>query len=200
MDQPQKTRVEKRIVMGLLAIFLLSLLGSLGRAGFLRSPAGAPSSTPAVISERPRSFASVAESLRTAEDQLLHATSGPGAPSAAASPSVETPALYTAQSLRDPLVSLLRPPATATALGAEAEEASAQQREATTSVGSQGLRPSGLIVQGLLWGGSKPTAIINHRVYGVGDTVEGGVIRSIDRTGVDVESDGTTSRLTTRTD
>lgn len=46
--------------------------------------------------------------------------------------------------------------------------------------------PPSLIVQGLIWGGNLPQAIVNNKVVKVGDTVDGARVISIDKDGVTV--------------
>ncbi len=43
-------------------------------------------------------------------------------------------------------------------------------------------------VQGLIWGGNFPQAIINNKVYVVGDLIEGAEILSIDKKGIKLSS------------
>jgi hypothetical protein len=43
-----------------------------------------------------------------------------------------------------------------------------------------------LIVQGLIWGGSFPQAIVNNKIVKVGDTVDGANVTAIDKDGVTV--------------
>ena len=40
------------------------------------------------------------------------------------------------------------------------------------------------VVQGLIWGGNFPQAIINSKVYKVGDTIQGATILNIDKNGI----------------
>lgn len=39
-------------------------------------------------------------------------------------------------------------------------------------------------IQGLIWGGNFPQAIINNKVYKVGDTIQGATISNIDKSGI----------------
>jgi hypothetical protein len=52
-----------------------------------------------------------------------------------------------------------------------------------------------LTVQGLIWGGNFPQAIINHKVLKVGDTIEGASITGIDKNGVAVLFNGSDYKL-----
>jgi len=47
-----------------------------------------------------------------------------------------------------------------------------------------------LSVQGLIWGGNFPQAIINNKVYKVGDTIQGATISTIDKSGVTLSLGG----------
>ena len=47
-----------------------------------------------------------------------------------------------------------------------------------------------LRVQGIIWGGDRPQAIINDRIVELGDDVEGATIKSIQKDGVNVLFDG----------
>ncbi len=53
-----------------------------------------------------------------------------------------------------------------------------------------------LKVQGIIWGGRIPQAIINDKVLTVGDTIEGAEILSIDKKGITLRSAGTVGNLT----
>ena len=48
------------------------------------------------------------------------------------------------------------------------------------------VRPPSLIIQGLVWGGSLPQAIINQTIVKVGDTLEGARIIDIKKDGVTI--------------
>lgn len=51
-------------------------------------------------------------------------------------------------------------------------------------------QPPALTVQGLIWGGNFPQAIINNKVVKTGDSIEGARILSIDKEGITVFYDG----------
>jgi hypothetical protein len=86
------------------------------------------------------------------------------------------PAIYTAQELRDPFRNTLPPP-----VKIEQAITKAQAIEKAPPP------PPVLHVQGLLWGGQEPKAIINGKVYGIDDTVSQARILRIDRAGVTIE-------------
>lgn len=52
-----------------------------------------------------------------------------------------------------------------------------------------------LKVQGIIWGGKIPQAIINDEVFSVGDTIEGIEILSIDKNGITLSSSGEANNL-----
>jgi hypothetical protein len=52
-----------------------------------------------------------------------------------------------------------------------------------------------LKVQGVIWGGNFPQAIVNNKVLKVGDTVEGVEIKSIDKKGITVLFEGSESTI-----
>jgi hypothetical protein len=54
---------------------------------------------------------------------------------------------------------------------------------------------SHLVVQGLIWGGRFPQAIINNKVVKIGDIIEGAQVLSIDKDGVTVSSQEMQYRL-----
>jgi hypothetical protein len=50
-------------------------------------------------------------------------------------------------------------------------------------------------VQGLIWGGGFPQAIINNRVFSVGDSIDGFKITGIEKTGITLDFAGRTVSL-----
>lgn len=90
---------------------------------------------------------------------------------------------YTADSLRDPFVSLLP-----TGQSAIVKVVTSGEYEQGSS-GEQATLPA-LKVRGIIWGGARPQAFIDGEVYDVGDTVQGTRIIGIDRTGVTGEVKG----------
>ncbi|MDD5044633.1 MAG: hypothetical protein PHU91_00970 [Candidatus Omnitrophica bacterium] len=79
---------------------------------------------------------------------------------------------YTSENLRDPFTLNL------------------PQVTTTRSTQSQALPQ--LKVEGFIWDSSIPQAIINGKVYSIGDTVEGAKITKIDKTGITVLFNGST--------
>ncbi|GEM_PF-3171129 len=88
---------------------------------------------------------------------------------------------YTAGELRDPLKSLLP---------RDADQSAAQPSYAN-QVPSQ-RQPPLMNVQGVIWGGKAPQAVIDGQVYGVGDTVKDARIVSITRNGITLDMGGMT--------
>ncbi len=173
MDTAKKTELEKRIVLGLAAVCAVVFV-----AGPLRSLKLFPSGGRATHSSAGMSTVKLTKSVgemlhgewKKLDAQIESVTTRPVAPQAAAA--------YTAFDVRDPLKSLLPRPATPTPAGSEAV--------AEVTVIEPPLPPQ-LRVEGLLWGGPEPKAVINGRLYGVHDAVDGVEIIAIDRTGVTIE-------------
>ncbi|MGH2349510.1 MAG: hypothetical protein ACRDFT_08605, partial [bacterium] len=89
----------------------------------------------------------------------------------------QEPPAYTAFDRRDPFKSYLPKPTVSTpAAGPDAPVAMTAQSP-----------PPEFRVEGLLWGGPQPKAIINGRLYGIHDVVSGVKIVSIGREGVTIE-------------
>lgn len=117
----------------------------------------------------------------------------PPPPPAEATPAVAGDAgssepLYTAQTLRDPFDSLLSKPA-------PTPEPPPQPLVEATSLPAQPVPPPvsspSVVLQGVVWGGPEPVAIINHQVFRLGQTVGGSKIVRIDRQGVTIDVNGT---------
>lgn len=89
---------------------------------------------------------------------------------------------YTAETLRDPMMSLLPAPA-GTTLAESQAAAGGTQPSPTEAVAP-------LLVQGLVWGGGRPQALIGGRLYEVGEFIGGAKILAITRDGVTVSHGG----------
>ncbi len=87
---------------------------------------------------------------------------------------------YTAQTLRDPLQSLL--PEEATPLAQRMAEVAAQAPTPPP--------PPTLTIRGVSLGPSEPKAIINDHVYGIGDVISEGKILAIDQHGITIDYHG----------
>lgn len=87
---------------------------------------------------------------------------------------------YKAEGLRDPFEGALKEPA-------PVKEEQLPQPVSQT--------PPPLSVQGIIWGGNFPLAIINNKVVKVGDTLEGAEILNISKEGVTIKFTGNTFNL-----
>lgn len=185
MDAAKKTAIEKRLVIGLAGVFVLTFC-----LGPLRSLGGSARKAPGTGATPPTDRAGISKIL---EAVVQRADQKDTRPLAQAAPGVP---VYTAQHLRDPLDSLLPSPAELQASRALAQPlasgeaaANAWPASAPVSTASKGPRPT-LRVQGLLWGRAEPKAIIEDRVYGIGDQVGVGKVIGIDRRGVTIDYGG----------
>ena len=102
---------------------------------------------------------------------------------------------YAAQSFRDPFESRLPAEPTLAGSAATAWGGSPYSPAGGTPTGNGGPASSfatqpPLRVEGVVWGGPRPKAIINGNVYGVNDVVEGVKIMAIDHRGVAVDRGG----------
>lgn len=186
MDAAKKTAIEQRIVMGLAGIFVLTVcvgpLRSVGVFGRKAPAGGATPPTERVSVSQPlgvmmqRGWRRMDQEAET-QDALRLAQAATDAP------------VYTAQHLRDPLESLLPTPGRQPSVPPTAQPATPSTAR-PTSPADASVPPPTLEVQGMVWGGAEPRAVIDDRVYGVDDMVEGGKILAIDRHGVTIEHKG----------
>lgn len=175
LDAAKKEALEKWVVIGLAVVFL----GILASGPLKRMRMGAqtvPVTAPVAVAP----FSVAVEPRGTTE--LQRAPSGPSntEPQAAAP-------IYTVQQLRDPMKSLLPHPAVNMPAGSSAQAAPALP---TPNTATQ--QPPAVKVQGLVWGGPTPKAIINNRIYGLNDFIEQSQIVAIERGGVTLLVDGRT--------
>lgn len=188
MDAKRRVDVEKKAVMALLVVFVLTLAGSLRHLGlFGRGNLPAPVQ---VKIKMPAPVTSASNFLETYHERMIGAdqlrgASEPGA-GRAAEPSI--PSRYTASSGRDPMISLL-------------PEVKAVDRRAggpwtSAAASTPELTPPALRLQGVLLGGPVPQAIINNKVYRIGESINGARITAIERHSVQVEFNGVTTRYT----
>lgn len=172
MNAQQKAKFEQQAVMALAGVFVLVFL--MGPAKMLFGGGARPAAkatAPAVVT---------LPHLLQQRNQLLDDS----AKAASAGP-VKKPASlavgYTAGELRDPMSSLL--PVAAKRDPRQALQAAQQTMKQPAAPPKP---PPKLEVQGLLWGGGAPKALIGGKLYGVGEMVEGVTILSIDRARVTV--------------
>ena len=180
MDAAKKEQFEQRAVLVLAGVFLVVFaIGPLKRMTLVKRYAPAAISMPV-------------SPLGAAVDTGISGASGQVAAPSAEQPPVVVTELYTAQQLRDPMMDVLA------AKEAEAQLAATQAARAATAVAQQpaqvpapSARPS-LHVQGVVWGGQRPTAIIDGKIYSVGDVVANRKIHNIDKNGVTLVEGGST--------
>lgn len=166
MEVGKKSQLEQRIVVALAIVFGLAALNALRGFGYFKSASPPTVALPAKVAQKP------ANPNVMPEPAAVHA----------AEPIAKT--TYTAENLRDPFHSLFPAPPTSDLRpngGSDAGSRAAPPAEIT-------LPP--LALQGLLWGGPAPKAIIDNEVYGVGDTVQGALIKAIQREGITIELQG----------
>jgi hypothetical protein len=169
MDAAQKAGVEKKIVAVLLLVFAGTGVRALKAAGLLGGARPAP--RPALPAGREAASPKSLSTVEALEEKALAPIPETPAPEIAGTP------LYTAQGLRDPMASLLPQP--------PVELPNPAWGGATEPPPLPDLR-----LQGLVWGGDEPQAIINNRVYRVGESIDGATIVAIDRGQVTVEHFG----------
>ena len=175
MNAVKKAALEKRAVLGLAALFaVVFVMGPLRSLGLFRLGAAVPTAAGTGI-DRVNVTRSVGGLLREGWEKLDQQVETATARASDAAP--KAAAAYTAFEMRDPLKSLLPAPA-ASAEDAQAAELAVQEAPPP---------PPALHVEGLVWGGDRPKAIIDGRVYSLEDTVAGAKILAIDRGGVTIE-------------
>lgn len=186
MDAAKKAKIQKAVVGVLLVVFLWSLRRSFVSLG--GGSAAPDASSPAVDTQTlsgplPAVLNRFHERLDAEQQEALH-------PQDSAAP-VETVA-YTAGELRDPMTSLLPKPPEPQAVTAGGPGAAGPGMAPPEPP-----KPPSVTVEGVIWGGVRPQALISGRVYEIGDTIEGARIVAIDEQGVKVAVAGATFSLTT---
>ncbi len=198
MDTVKRANFEKRLVLILVILFSFTLLGALKNAGILKIPgfvkaatAASPKQTTAPLAAADSSPSAQAEPVAPLEVQ----TSVTEPKRSSASQAV---AGYTAQDLRDPLKDLLPQPSRGPTQTVSTSSYGGSNASSTLNPSVSSTRPlaiSELSLQGLIWGGPQPQAIINHQTYKVGDRLQSGRIVSITRQGVVIEQAGDNTLL-----
>ncbi len=181
MGAINKAALEKRLIVVLMAVLLLSLMaGPIKQWGLWRIPSHHLLPRMPAPAEAQKTLPVLAN-FQDAEEKQASLAAGQG--DAHATNLATTPA-YTAHELRDPLQSLLP---------------SEPQAPSTPMVVSKPAPPPPpqLRLQGILWGGPRPTAIINDKVYTIGDHVQGATVTAIDHREVTLDFQGTPVSLRT---
>lgn len=184
MDTQKKTALEKKIVIGLAMGFAVTLTLSLRSAGMLSF--GGPKA-PAASSGVPMESVNASRSIGSMVRERWNEANAVGGSNAATVSTERSTPIYTAEDLRDPFKQLLPAPApTASSQQAGVGAGSSPHTASSEAIVS----PPSLTIQGILWGGKMPQAIINGKVYNVYDRVSGAKIIAIRRDGVLIEHQG----------
>ena len=180
MGAAKKESLEKRLVIGLIGVFVIVLAGGPLKhqvMGLLGRPAPT-----AVVATAPSIEPPGAASVGTTAASQTQTTQGTTGASA-------TAPIYTASDLRDPMKSLLPQPAQAVATQP------VDPGITTTSPPLQPMMvpPPTVSIQGLVWGGPQPQVIINKHVYGLDDFIDKTTrIVAIEREGITIAYGGQT--------
>jgi hypothetical protein len=100
---------------------------------------------------------------------------------------------YTSAGLRDPFADQLQ---LAIQQEKKEEELKAPEASQEETVLEESMPDLGTFkVQGVIWGGGFPQAIINNRIFSVGDAIDGFKITGIEKTGITLDFAGRTVSL-----
>ncbi|PIQ83565.1 MAG: hypothetical protein COV75_06785 [Candidatus Omnitrophica bacterium CG11_big_fil_rev_8_21_14_0_20_63_9] len=174
-DPNVKTRQEQMAVAGLSVVFVVVFLqGPARNLGWFRSrPAqSAPLGPTGEIS---RSATDALRDYRQRMDAAIETGPAPVVERAQTAPR------YTAHDLRNPFKSVIPEPPPKPIVEADLVTPVAKPPPPP---------PPALDIQGLLWGGELPQAIIGHQIYRVGDSIGGMTIIDIDYRGITVDYHG----------
>ena len=164
----------------LLLVFGLIFSRSLKQLGFFGKPeVNAQKAVAASKPGTPMSLTEVAHNYRDRFEAKVKKMTESQAVSPTPGAANRGPA-YTAQNLRDPLVSLLPKP----------KPPEQKPKPAVVAAEKGPLKLPELVVNGLVWGGSNPQAVINGKLYSVGEAVEGATLTAIAADGVTLEFQG----------
>ncbi|OGX13553.1 MAG: hypothetical protein A3I71_06150 [Omnitrophica WOR_2 bacterium RIFCSPLOWO2_02_FULL_63_16] len=171
------------------AVLLVVFAGTLSHA--LKRPPARRSLEPVRASALPQVPPRLASTSPTSEAIEQEGVDRPAAAEANPADSKPAEALlpavrYTADALRDPLVSLLPSVASQRMIVIPPEDHEPMPQLEPP--------PPAFNIEGLVWGGPRPQAVIDGAVYDVGDTVQGAKIMAIDRAGVTGTMQGRTIR------
>jgi hypothetical protein len=184
MDPAKRAQFEKFGVIGLSVVFLFVFLT--GPAKSLGLFGSAQPAAPAVAQPAATATVVVEPGMTPAQAVAAQVRPAAGVAEAAQQPGLIGNPIYTAQALRNPFESQLpKPPAPVQPVNPLATATPVDPPKPV-------VEPPRLVVQGIIWGGPKPQAIINDLLYGIDDTVKGAKILSIDEEGVTAEFQGET--------
>jgi hypothetical protein len=102
---------------------------------------------------------------------------------------------YSSGDLRDPFIDLFKLAIEKDKKQKEGQEIQAPQEDTETQKPLPSLDK--FKVQGVIWGGKLPQAIINNKVLGVGDSIDGAEIMSIGKKVITLNFSGRTANLAT---
>jgi hypothetical protein len=172
---PQKTKLEQRLVGGLALLFVGVLVLGPAKAFFL--PRKSVSAAVAAGASAPGTLPSLIQRYH----ERLALASEPAPVIVARKPLLVA---YLAQELRDPMVTYLPQQVIA------APSTVPPGASAFSATSSRASAPPALAVQGVVWGGAQPQALIGGKFYRLGDQVLGHPILAIERLGVTIEHEG----------
>lgn len=188
MTDVNKPHQQKRMVIVLVGVFGLLLLSNVVQS--FRSKPRLPEGS---FEPRAGSSAPISEAVNRSSPEARLAPAEQAEPTAGVPESHRAPTAvaYTATELRDPLVSLLprRESGRANGRSLDPTHPSGREQEAVSP------EQLSLDIEGIIWGGTMPQAIIGGKVYTVGDHVNGARIVSIERGSVTVDVGGTMLQL-----
>ncbi|MBI3324217.1 MAG: hypothetical protein HYZ92_02960 [Candidatus Omnitrophica bacterium] len=170
--------LQQLVVIGLLGGFVMLLIRQMTVLGLVGGKAQPP---PQAMTPVGPYHATVPQIVKNVEE---HEEAVAARINTASQPAAQV-VKYTAESLRDPFVNLLPGPVP----------------PPSHSAGSAGSRASAvppapdLVVQGVIWGGMRPQALVNDGVYDLGDTIKEATIVDIRRDGITVSTNGHTYEL-----
>lgn len=179
MNAQQKTQLEQRAVIGLALVFLAALLFGPARKMLFPQQAKLPApqlpATPV-----PGSLPTLMKQYQDRLDPLMDEPEPVRLAASAAQIG------YSAQYLRDPFLSLL-PQESAAQIAERVAGAAASPYPAPPQ---RPTPPPVIKLQGVIWGGPAPKAIVEGQLCGIGDVIKGAKIVGIDRQGITIEHEG----------
>lgn len=174
MSAAKKADTQKKIVIGLAAVFLIAMVKNLG---LVRLPVAGSSKPMGESVNMTKTLSQTFADHWNEVNQGFNALTGQAAPPVAPKSTL----IYSAQNLRDPLASLLPKPAPAPTV---------PEQQAVIEEAKPPEPPPQIVIKGIWWEGGQPKALINNAIYGVGESIGGARITAIARDGVTLEFHG----------